>query len=120
MAFLQRVVNSGGFIDREYGVGRGRIDLLLRWPYKLPSGERAWQREALELKVWKQAKPNPRDGGLKQLEAYIERLGLDHGFLVIFDRRQPPTSTSELQAEPFQLEPARTPKGLGAKVLTLC
>ena len=26
MAYLQRVVNGGGFVDREYGVGRGRID----------------------------------------------------------------------------------------------
>ena len=25
MAFMQRVVNGGGFIDREYGVGRGRM-----------------------------------------------------------------------------------------------
>ncbi len=33
MAYLQRTVNGGGYIDREYGVGRGRIDLLVRWPY---------------------------------------------------------------------------------------
>ena len=33
MAYLQRVVNGGGTVDREYGVGRGRIDLLVRWPY---------------------------------------------------------------------------------------
>ncbi|MBM4043388.1 MAG: ATP-binding protein, partial [Planctomycetes bacterium] len=51
MAYLQRVVNSGGYVEREYGVGRGRIDLLIRWPYKLPSGEKRWQREAMELKV---------------------------------------------------------------------
>lgn len=25
-AFLQRVVNSGGRIEREYGLGRGRTD----------------------------------------------------------------------------------------------
>ena len=28
-AFLQRVVNSGGRIEREYGLGRGRTDLLI-------------------------------------------------------------------------------------------
>ena len=28
MGFLQRVVNGGGYVDREYGIGRGRIDLL--------------------------------------------------------------------------------------------
>ena len=31
-AFLQRIVNSGGRIEREYGLGRGRTDLLVLWP----------------------------------------------------------------------------------------
>ena len=31
-AFLQHVVNGGGYIDQEYGVGRGRTDLLIRKP----------------------------------------------------------------------------------------
>ena len=39
MAYLQRIVNGGGYVDREYGVGRGRIDLLMRWPYE-KSGKR--------------------------------------------------------------------------------
>ncbi len=47
MAWLQRVINGGGFIDREYSAGAGRIDLLVRWP--LPQGE--MERFALELKV---------------------------------------------------------------------
>src|SRR5215470_3505935 len=48
MGFLQRLVNGGGHVSREYGVGRGRIDLLVRWPYTTPAGKQAWQREALE------------------------------------------------------------------------
>lgn len=39
MGFLQRTVNGGGYIDREYGVGRGRIDLLVRWPWTTPDGK---------------------------------------------------------------------------------
>ena len=31
-AFLQRIVNSGGRIEREYGLGRGRTDLLIVCP----------------------------------------------------------------------------------------
>ena len=31
-AFLQRIVNSGGRIEREYGLGRMRTDLLIVWP----------------------------------------------------------------------------------------
>lgn len=87
MAWLQRVVNGGGFIDREYGVGRGRIDLLLRWPLGPSGGARRWQREALELKVWAEGRPDPLPKGLEQLDGYLAQLGLDRGTLVIFDRR---------------------------------
>jgi hypothetical protein len=87
MAFLQRVVNGGGQIEREYGVGRGRIDLLLRWPYTDGGGRRAWQRHAFELKVWSDGRPDPLAEGLSQLDAYLDRLGLDTGVLVVFDRR---------------------------------
>ena len=31
-AFLQRIVNGGGYIDCEYGLGRKRTDLLIRMP----------------------------------------------------------------------------------------
>ncbi|MEX5635541.1 hypothetical protein [Parafrankia sp. FMc2] len=42
----QRVVNGGGTVLREYGVGRGRLDLLVTWPYRAPDGTRAVQRQA--------------------------------------------------------------------------
>jgi hypothetical protein len=87
MAYLQRVVNGGGYVDREYGIGRGRIDLCLRWPHAGGDGKRAWQREALELKVWRDGRPDPLEKGLVQLDAYLTRLQLDHGVLVIFDAR---------------------------------
>ena len=31
-AFLQRIVNGGGRIERDYGLGRQRVDLLILWP----------------------------------------------------------------------------------------
>lgn len=88
MAYLQRVVNGGGYIDREYGIGRGRIDLLVRWPVAGEGGKRAWQREALELKVWRSGEKDPVPKGLSQLDGYLARLGLDEGVLVVFDRRK--------------------------------
>jgi hypothetical protein len=88
MGFLHRVVNGGGQVDREYGIGRGRIDLSIRWPYTDPDGKRQWQVEAVELKVWRTGRGDPRDQGLKQLDAYLDRLGVEHGALVIFDRRR--------------------------------
>ncbi|MEU1983626.1 ATP-binding protein [Nocardia sp. NPDC019395] len=87
MAFLHRIVNGGGYIDREYGVGRGRIDLLIRQPYTGTDGHRAEQREALELKVWADKQKDPLEQGLTQLDSYLDRLDLPTGVLVIFDRR---------------------------------
>jgi hypothetical protein len=83
MAFLQRIVNGGGQVDREYGVGRGRIDLLVRWPH-----ENGVQRWAIELKVWRAGQRDPRPESRAQLVAYLERLSLDEGTLVIFDLRR--------------------------------
>ena len=88
MAFLQRVVNGGGFVEREYGIGRGRIDLLVRWPLPGAASPREWQQEALELKVWRDKKADPLGEGLRQLEEYLTRLGLHEGVLVLFDRRE--------------------------------
>jgi hypothetical protein len=114
MAFLQRVVNGGGFIDREYGVGRGRIDLLVRWPCTTDTaGQPQWQREALELKVWRDKKPDPLDQGLAQLDAYLDPLGLDRGTLVLFDRR---TDAPPL-AERIAFAQAHTPAGRPARIL---
>ncbi len=90
MAFLHRIVNAGGHVEREYGVGRGRIDLLVRWRVQgaeAGQGPTQWQQEALELKVWRSGRSDPLDEGLRQLEAYLERLGLQTGVLVVFDRR---------------------------------
>jgi hypothetical protein len=113
MAFLQRVVNGGGSIDREYGLGRGRIDLLLRWPYRSPDGQRAWQKEAVEMKVWAPKKRDPLVQGLQQLEGYLDAMGLDQGTLVLFDRR-PEAQDIELRT---RFEAAKSPKGYEVLVL---
>lgn len=107
MAFLQRVVNGGGFIDREYGIGRGRIDLLVRWPYRGADGGRAWQKEALELKVWRDKGKDPLAKGLAQLDGYLDRMGLEAGVLVIFDRRE---AAEDIEAR-TRFDEAVTPKG---------
>ena len=114
MAWLQRVVNGGGLVDREYGVGRGRIDLLVRWPYGEPRGSpTAWQREALELKVWAPGRKDPLPEGLAQLDEYLNRCGLDHGWLVLFDRR-PEEGDPE---DRTRFEQATTPTGRAVTVL---
>lgn len=78
MAFLHRVANGGGSIEREYAIGSGRMDLLVRYHGRAI---------ALELKVWRDQEPDPLAQGLVQLDGYLAGLGLDSGWLVIFDRR---------------------------------
>lgn len=93
MAYLQRVVNGGGVIDREYAVGSGRIDLCLRWPH---SG--GLQRWAIELKVWRNGRTDPQPEGLEQLSGYLARLGLTEGTLILFDvRSQAPALSDRCQ-----------------------
>jgi hypothetical protein len=74
MAFLQRIINAGGDIIREMAVGNGRIDLLVKFNK---------QEFAFELKV-KRDNYTIEDGK-EQLHRYLDGLGLDEGYLVIFD-----------------------------------
>jgi type II secretory pathway predicted ATPase ExeA len=85
MAFLHRVVNGGGSIEREYAIGRGRMDLCLRL------GEVTL---AMELKAWRDGRPDPLPAGLAQLDGYLDGLGLPTGWLVIFDERPGAEPTS--------------------------
>lgn len=87
MAYLQRVVNGGGFVDREFGAGAGRIDVLIRKPYAGANGKPAMQKEAVELKVRRAKDGDPLAEGLQQLDDYLDRHHLDTGYMVIFDRR---------------------------------
>jgi hypothetical protein len=79
MAFLHRVANGGGTIDREYAIGRDRMDLCLR------HGADVF---GMEVKVWRDRRPDPITDGLPQLEGYLARLDLPTGWLIIFDQRR--------------------------------
>lgn len=59
-------------------------------------GKRQEQREAIELKVWHPGDSDPERKGLAQLDGYLDLLGLDHGTLVIFDRREPGARIADL------------------------
>jgi hypothetical protein len=104
MAFLHRVVNGGGTIEREYAIGSRRLDLCLRY---------GAVTLAIELKVWREGEADPLAEGLAQLDGYLAGLGLDRGWLVIFDQRagQPPI------AERTSVLTATTPDGRRATVI---
>ncbi len=88
-AFLQRIVNSGGRIEREYGLGRMRTDLLLVWPATgQGAGPRGRQKVVIECKLLHGSLAATLGEGLRQTRAYIDRAGTDEGHLVIFDRTE--------------------------------
>ncbi|WPD24818.1 MAG: hypothetical protein SD837_09680 [Candidatus Electrothrix scaldis] len=80
MAFLQRIINGGGMVDREYAAGRGRMDLLIRF------GGRS---NLVEIKLVhpRMGRKATRDQGLEQVERYADQVNPDTCHLVIFDRR---------------------------------
>ena len=78
MAFLHRVVNGGGTLEREYAIGSDRMDLCLRY---------GAVTLCMELKVWRDDRPDPIKAGLEQLDRYLAGLGQETGWLVIFDQR---------------------------------
>jgi hypothetical protein len=80
-AFLQRVVNSGGRVEREYELGRGRTDLLVIW--SLLDG--SVQRAVIECKVLKGSREKTIEEGLTQVYQYADRCGVKDAHLVIFD-----------------------------------
>ena len=75
LAFLQRIINGGGRIHREYALGRKRVDLLITWKT---------QRFVIELKVKRQESDVAK--GLEQTAEYMDTSKATEGHLVIFDR----------------------------------
>ena len=82
-AFLQRIVNGGGSIYREYGLGRRRTDLLLVWPH-----DKGEKRIVIELKILYKSLEKTIAEGLEQTFQYMDKCGADQGHLVVFDRNE--------------------------------
>ena len=82
-AFLQRIVNSGGRIEREYGLGRMRTDLLIVWP----QGNQT-RKIVIECKILHKSLEQTIADGLDQTAEYMDRCDAEAGHLIIFDRRE--------------------------------
>ena len=90
-AYLQRIVNGGGRIEREYGLGRGRTDLLVLWPREAGQPSDLWQRIVIECKVLRGSDRKSLEGtierGVEQTLGYMKKCRAAEGHLVLFDRR---------------------------------
>src|SRR6056297_3291418 len=126
--FLQRIINGGGLIDRElgqknmslgvlksktppvgiieidYGLGRKRTDLYIRWPiikdrfaikdkaypFPLTYNPDDLQRIVIELKLkHNYSLETVMEEGLKQTSAYVNKTGAKEAYLIIFDQENP-------------------------------
>ncbi|GAP72669.1 hypothetical protein SAMD00024442_4_15 [Candidatus Symbiothrix dinenymphae] len=77
-AFLQRVVNGGGRIIREFAAGRRRLDLCVLFE---------GQKYPVELKLRRSSKTE--ENSYTQIINYMDTLGVNEGWLIIFDRSIP-------------------------------
>ncbi len=77
MAFLQRILNGGGKIEREYGLGRGALDLMVIWRQ---------ESHAIELKLRRDTETEVE--AFEQVARYLDTAGLREGWLVLFDLRK--------------------------------
>lgn len=101
-AFLQRIVNGGGYIDREYGLGRKRTDLLIRKPLTDYYGGPV-QRVVMELKILRNSLERTIEDGLRQTSQYMDMAGsIDEGHLIIFDRTGLKTWDERIWHRPYQ------------------
>ncbi len=93
MAYLQRVVNGGGQVHREYAAGTGRVDLCV---------EMGGRRAVVELKRVRATGDTLErvlGDGVEQLSGYLDRLGEREGWLVVFDQRPGRTWAERLWSE---------------------
>ena len=74
MAFLQRVTNGGGHINREMALGTGRLDLCVEF---------RGGRYAIEVKTSANFKG---EKSYEQCAKYLDSLGLSEGWMPIFEK----------------------------------
>ena len=113
-AFLQRIVNGGGRIEREYALGSRRTDLLIVWPPGRFGGSREpgvpARRYVVECKILHRGLDATIREGLAQTLDYMDRCGGESGHLVVFDRDD---------SKPWEERIFRREESLGGRAVTV-
>jgi hypothetical protein len=74
LAFLQKIVNSGAKIHRQFGEGRGSVDICIKYQDK---------EYVIETKLYTS---KAYSKGINQVYRYLDNNGEKEGWLVIFNR----------------------------------
>ena len=113
-AFLQRIVNGGGRIEREYALGRRRTDLLIVWPLGgLEGASQAGtsaRRHVVECKILRGSLEATIKEGLEQTLDYMDKCRGESGHLVVFDRDE---------SKPWEERLYRREESLGGRPVTV-
>jgi hypothetical protein len=92
MAFLQRVVNGGALVHRQFAEGRGSVDLRVDFKEK---------KYLVECKI---KGHKSEENSLAQLAGYLDSAGEKEGWLVIFDRDRNKSWDKKITWETTQFE----------------
>ncbi|MGM0520176.1 MAG: ATP-binding protein, partial [Campylobacterota bacterium] len=85
-AFLQRIINGGGRIHREYALGRGRTDIFIEWPTTSKGFFGEMQHIVIETKILYSNLDETIKLGVTQTKEYMDKVDASEGVLIIFDR----------------------------------
>jgi hypothetical protein len=87
-AWLQRVVNGGGYIAREYALGSQRCDIFVRF-FHMEDGQRQEERFVVEIKVIHEhgSLDTTIKDGLEQTSAYADVCKPSESHLIVVDPR---------------------------------
>jgi hypothetical protein len=96
MAFLQRVLNGGALVTREFASGRKRMDLDLFY---------AGRHHPIEVKLWRG--PKSLAEGKEQIAEYCASLSCQDGWLVFFDQRPGRTWDERISWETLEIRGRR-------------
>ncbi len=93
MAFLQRIINASGRVEREMAIGNGRCDLWIEY---------GPDQFVIELKLYRDEET--RQDGLEQTARYLSQMGLSQGYLILFETRVGKTWEERIYREEVEVE----------------
>jgi hypothetical protein len=93
LAYIQKIVNGGAKVHREFSEGRGSVDINVVYLKK---------EYLIEVKIKNNEKS--RKKSLSQLAKYMDSSGTKEGWLVIFDRDRQKSWEKKINWETVQFE----------------
>ncbi|MBN2442277.1 MAG: AAA-like domain-containing protein, partial [Spirochaetales bacterium] len=79
-AFLQRIIDGGGKIERRYGLGREYTTLIIEWPYK-----QEIQKTIIDIRYLTYSYKELAKNGVEVLVNTLKTMSISSGHLIIFN-----------------------------------